>query len=110
MAQLKADIVEAQNKGMKLSAEALAKRLETLYMAAQAAQVLTMAPQIAPVADELARSVGFQDEAGDGALNAPVPTVAAPAMPPAQQADGALAGAQAGIQSPEVTGLQGDRA
>ncbi len=105
MAQLKADIVEAQNKGMKLSAEAMAKRLETLYMAAQAAQVLTMAPQIAPVADELARSVGFQDEAGDGALNAPVPTVAAPAMPPAQQADGALAGAQAGIQSPEVTGI-----
>jgi hypothetical protein len=106
MAQLKADIVEAQNKGIKLSAEAMAKRLETLYMAAQAAQVLTAAPQIAPVADELARSVGFQDESGDGALNAPVPTVNAPAIPAAQQADGALQGAQAGIQSPEVTGIQ----
>lgn len=110
MAQLKADITEAQNRGMKLSAEAMAKRLETLYMAAQAAQVLTMAPQIAPVADELARSVGFQDEAGDAALGGPVPQQQAmqqdPQIPPPQQADGALAGSQAGIQSPEVSGMQ----
>jgi len=28
-------------------------------------------------------------------------------VPPPQQADGALAGAQAGIQSPAVSGIQG---
>lgn len=106
MAMLRADVLEAQTKGMKLSAEAMAKRLETLYMAAQAAQVLTMAPVIAPVADELARSVGFQDMAGDAPLGGPVPTAATPALPAPQQADGALAGAQAGIQSPAITGVQ----
>lgn len=106
MAGLKAEIMEAQAKGMKLNAEAMAKRLETLYMAAQAAQVLTMAPQIAPVADELARSVGFKDENGDAAIGAPVPTVGAPVLPAPQQADGALSGAQAGIESPAVTGVR----
>lgn len=105
MAQLQATIREAQAKGEKLSAEAIAKRLEALYMAAQAAQVLTMAPQIAPVADELARSVGFKDQAGDAALGGPVPTQPSQPMPLALQADGALAGAQAGIESPAVSGV-----
>lgn len=108
MAQLRADVLEAQAKGIKLNAEAMAKRLETLYMAAQAAQVLTMAPQIAPVADELARSVGFKDEHGDPALGGPVDTVSAPAVPPAVQADGALAGHEQGIESPAITGVEGE--
>lgn len=106
MAQFQATVKEAQARGEKLDAEAMAKRLETLYMAAQSAQVLTAAPQIAPVADELARSVGFKDQAGDGALNGPVQQVAAPAVPDAQQTDGALVGGMAGAQSPEVTGIQ----
>jgi hypothetical protein len=108
MAQLQATIREAQGKGEKLEAEAMAKRLESLYMAAQAAQVITMAPAIAPVADELARSVGFKDQAGDGALNGAVPIAQAPqapALPEPQQADGALMGSQAGIDSPAVTGV-----
>lgn len=105
LAQLKADVAEAQAKGEKLSAEAMSKRLEALYMAAQAAQVLTMAPEIAPVADELAKSVGFQDQQGDAVIGAPVPTVAAPDVPPAQQTDGALAGGMAGSESPELTGV-----
>ena len=106
IAQLRATIAEAQAKGEKLSAEAMAKRLEALYMAAQAAQVLTMAPQIAPVADELARSVGFQDQAGDAVLPGPVPTQQSQPVPPARQADGAMAGAQAGIESPAISGVE----
>lgn len=106
MAQLQATIAEAQAKGEKLSAEAMAKRLEALYMAAQAAQVLTMAPQIAPVADELARSVGFKDQAGDAALGGPVPTQQTQPVPQPMQADGALAGAQAGIESPAISGVE----
>ncbi len=105
MAQLRADIMAAEAKGQNLSAQAMAKRLETLYMAAQAAQVLTMAPEIAPVADELARSVGFEDMAGDAPLGQPVPTVQAPAVPDALQADGAAAGGMAGAESPEITGV-----
>ena len=105
LAQLQAEVAEAQAKGEKLNAEAMSKRLEALYMAAQAAQVLTMAPEIAPVADELAASVGFKDKHGDPVIGAPVPTVAAPAVPPAQQTDGALAGGMAGSESPELTGV-----
>ncbi len=101
MAQMRASIAEAQAKGEKLSADAMAKRLEALYMAAQAAQVLTMAPQIAPVADELARSVGFKDQAGDAAIGGPVPTQQTPPVPQPMQADGV----GAGIESPEITGV-----
>jgi hypothetical protein len=71
-----------------------------------AAQVLTMAPQIAPVADELARSVGFKDQAGDAALGGPVPTQQTQPVPQPMQADGALAGAQAGIESPAISGVE----
>jgi len=107
---LQAEIAKAEATGEKLSAEGMAKRLEALYMAAQAAQVLTMAPAIAPVADELARSVGFKDQAGDGALNGQVPQQQPQQpqpipVPQPQQADGALAGSMAGAQSPEITGV-----
>lgn len=118
MAGIRATIREANAKGEKLEADAMAKRLESLYLAAQAAQVLTTTPQIAPVADELAKSVGFQDMAGDGALNGPVPTQPGqqPAQPqlPAPEGMAAAAapeplqtdGARTGIESPEITGVQ----
>lgn len=107
LAGLRAQIREAEAKGQKLSAEAVAKSLESLYMAAQAAQVLAQAPAIAPIADELTKSAGFQDKNGDAALGgAPVPTIAAPAVPDAVQGDGALAGHEAGIESPEITGVR----
>lgn len=101
-----ADIAEAKAKGVKLNAEAMKSRLETLYMAAQAADVLTQRPGVAPVADELAKSVGFKDENGDAALGAPVPTMQqqaqpAAAVPDALQADGAMQG----IQTPAADGL-----
>jgi hypothetical protein len=66
MAQLQATIRESQAKGEKLEADAMAKRVEALYMAAQGAQVLALAPQAAPVADELLRSAGFQDDGAQG--------------------------------------------
>lgn len=101
LAGLQAEIREAQARGEKLDAEAMATRLTTLRDAAEAAAVLTSAPHIAPVADELARSVGFKDMAGDGALNAPVPTAPQPleALP---ATDGAPAGA-----APPMPGEQG---
>lgn len=112
MAQLKATIREAQAKGEKLEADAMAKRLEGVYMSAQAAQVLALAPQITPVADELLKSVGFVD------MNAPeqvIDTQAPPMQPPMQeplpqeiplpdlqQADGAMQG----IETPAADGNQ----
>jgi hypothetical protein len=101
MAQMDAAIKEAVAKGEKLEAEGMAKRLESLYMAAQAAQVLTMAPQIAPVADELSKSVGFKDMNGQGALNAPVQIQQAQPVPAPMQADGGMAG----IQTPNADGI-----
>lgn len=76
-AQAKAALYEAQAKGDKVSAEAMLARMDVLLKAAQAGTQLTTAPVVAPVADELARSVGFKDQAGDGALNGAVPQLPA---------------------------------
>lgn len=113
MAQLQADIKEAEKRGEKLEAEAMAKRLESLYMAAQGAQVLALAPQITPVADELLKSAGFKDMAGPGVIDQAAMQAAAPAqpvqqmqnMPELQQADGAMTG----IQTPAPDGLATSR-
>jgi hypothetical protein len=123
MAQLQASIREAQAKGEKLEADAMAKRLESLYMAAQAAQVLIAAPGIAPVADELAKSVGFQDMGGQQGLidqsaipeqpmqqsmpmeQMPMDPAAAQPLPELQQTDGARVGMQQGIQTMAPDGI-----
>lgn len=119
MAQLQATIREAQAKGEKLEADAMAKRLESLYMAAQAAQVLIAAPGIAPVADELAKSVGFKDMGGQQGLIDPAALAQQPQQPeqmpmdPAagqvppelQQADGAMVGMRQGIQTMAPDGV-----
>jgi hypothetical protein len=104
MAQMQAAIKEAQAKGEKLDAEAMAKRLESLYMAAQGAQVLAMAPAITPIADELLRSAGFQDKGGAGVIDPAAAQGAqpGPAIPEPQQADGAMAG----IETQAADGLQ----
>ncbi|MDV7393755.1 hypothetical protein RZS08_20425, partial [Arthrospira platensis SPKY1] len=61
-------IREAQAKGEKLEAEAVAKRLETLHKAAQAAQLLAGTTQLMPVADALLSSAGFTDANAQPAL------------------------------------------
>lgn len=97
MAKLKADIREAQAKGEKLEADAMAKRLEGLYLSAQAAQVLAVAPNITPIADELLRSVGFQDKSGSGVIDpnvVPQQPQQTPQIPPMQQMDGGMAGSE----------------
>lgn len=111
MAQLQATIREAQAKGEKLEADAMAKRLESLYMAAQGAQVLAMAPQITPVADELLKSAGFKDMSGQGVIDPntmpqqPTQPQQMQSMPELQQADGATVGMEAGIQTQAPDGV-----
>ncbi len=109
MAQLQADIRKAEATGEKLEADAMAKRLESLYMAAQGAQVLAVTPQITPIADELLKSAGFVDMGGQGVIDPaampltpmqdqmqpqmpPEQMVTEQAMPELQQADGAMTG------------------
>jgi len=101
MAQLQADIRSSQAKGEKLEADAMAKRLEGLYLSAQAAQVLALAPQITPIADELLKSVGFKDQGGqpmiDSGAVVPQQQPQQSPVPPMQQLDGAMAGSQTPI-------------
>ena len=111
MAQMQAQIREAQAKGEKLEADAMAKRLEALYMSAQAAQVLSLAPQITPVADELLKSAGFQDANGQGVIDPAAQEQAmqaqpGPEIPEAQQTDGARVGMQTGIHTPAADGIE----
>jgi hypothetical protein len=107
MDMLLAQVREAQAKGEKLDAETVTKKLEGLYMSAQAAQVLAMAPQITPVADELLKSVGFKDMNGGGVIDPsampaqPMPMDQPQSMPELQQADGAMAG----IETPMADGI-----
>lgn len=99
LAGLRAMVKEANAKGEKLDAEAMAKRLETVYMSAQAAQVAMQVPGAMIVADQLLESVGFQDRSGQGtgaqvpggAPALPAPQPAAP-IPEPQQADGGMQG------------------
>jgi hypothetical protein len=67
----------------KLDTESLLKRVESMYSALQAAQIVAINPTVAPVADTIAAGAGFKDQAGQDP-NLPQP--AAPAQPaPMQQ-------------------------
>lgn len=83
MAQMQAAVKEAQARGEKLDAEGMAKRLESLRLAAEAAATLMTIPQAMPVADQLLRSAGFQDRDAPQVIDMQQP--AQPAhIPPAQ--------------------------
>jgi len=101
LAEAKALLLAAQTE--KTKAEAVYKQIESLYSAAQAGGVLATAPQIAPLADEIAKSAGFEDKnaaplfAGSGDLGAVQDE--AGALPALQSP---RLGRQAGIQTPEL--------
>lgn len=57
--QAKADLLVAQAE--KTRAETTGKKVETQYSGVQAAQVIATVPQVAPLADALLRSAGYQD-------------------------------------------------
>lgn len=109
MAQLQATIHKAQAEGSKLDASAIATRLEALYMAAQAAQVIMVNPAMTPVADALAAAAGFQDMGGDPQVLNPQLAQAAPQLPspqgPIPSMHTAGQGAMAGIETPRLDGV-----
>lgn len=115
--QAKARLLEAQAR--KADADATNTGMETLYSGAQTAQVMQAVPQIAGLADGLARSVGFQDQdaapiypQGQGG-NPPPPADPEPVIPAAPNTDprtppnpaSPMLGVRHGIETPEADGL-----
>ena len=82
MAKLIADVQEAQAKGAKLRTEAVVGRLQTLYEAAQTAAIVVGMPELAPVADTMLKTAGFEDQTPQDGL---IDTPAVPAAPPTPQ-------------------------
>lgn len=80
LAQLDAEIAKAQATGKNLDAKSLETTMKALYVAMQAAQVITTSPGVTPVADELLKSGGMKDQ--NGGVIAPEPAAALPVEPP----------------------------
>lgn len=80
MDKLKAEIKQIEDNSALKQVEAMLKRVETLYSSMQAAQTAATVPGVVPIADEIAKSAGFND------LNAPpiYPEPEAPVMDEAQ--------------------------
>lgn len=57
--QRQAQMTEAQIQ--KLVAETVSRTIESIYSATQAGMQIASAPQVAPIADQLLRSAGFED-------------------------------------------------
>lgn len=123
MALMQAKVLEAKAKGESLEASAFMDQLEGLYMAAQAAQIVVAAPQLAPVMDEIAKAAGFVDKDAAGGITPPASMLAlqppqappqappqqpnpGPAIPPLQGKAGALAGHEFGMRSVTNPGIR----
>lgn len=93
-----AKIAEMEAKVSKMDVESTLKRVETMYSALQAAQIVASVPNVAPAADEIAKSGGLQDM-NPGAI--PQPEAIAPVEPglPAEPPS-SLQGVQQGIETP----------
>ena len=78
-----AAMAEAQIQ--KIVAEAVSRAIESIYSATQAGIQIASAPQVAPIADQLLKSAGFEDK------DQP-PIVAPPGLPMAPDAGAAADG------------------
>lgn len=111
-AMLKLDRMEKDNK--LLDAKAVRELMQAMYAAMQGAQVNAMQAGLAPVADEMLASAGFQDRGGDPGLVPPanlpyapsLDSAAATAMPTAPAVPGQTGevGAGDGIETPGADG------
>lgn len=61
---LQAQLDKLKGEVAKLDTEAILKRVEAMFSALQAAQIVAMTPEVAPVADTIAAGAGFQDQDG----------------------------------------------
>ncbi|ARU06146.1 hypothetical protein CCO03_17010 [Comamonas serinivorans] len=109
LAKLQAEVAKIQADASRLSADEKLKfaqgvkaNMETLFSAMQAGQVVVLNPTVAPVADELAASTGFQDMNGQPTpmpQPSPVDAAGLPADPALARGPSAATGAQRGIHT-----------
>lgn len=99
----------------KLDTASILARVESMFSALQAAQVVALTPGVAPIADVIAAGAGFQDQGGQDpnlpapAVATPMPTSPAQAMPvdPQQgQQPGADPAAAAAMSATGLEGMQ----
>jgi hypothetical protein len=110
-----AQLAKLQNEAEKIGADKVARMVEALYSALQAGQIVAQVPGVAPVADQIAKGAGYQDQGGmDPQIPAAQPMpMAMPEeqiqqeqiqqAPELQQADGVMQG----IETPQADGLRG---
>lgn len=110
--EAKAKLLQAQTR--KTDADSQRSDMQLLYTGLQTAQVIAQTPQTAPLADKLARSVGFQDKdaapivpmadpAQVAAPTAAFPENTSPMLPSLPES--AAVGAAAGIETQRPDGL-----
>lgn len=107
----KAKLLEAQTR--KVESDRSGTDMKTLYSGVQTAQVLATDPGVAPLADELAQSVGVEDQNGgtivpqlaEAAMTQPEPVSVPSSTDPLTPTSPAL-GVQDGIETPEADGLR----
>lgn len=107
----KAKLLEAQTR--KVESDRSGTDMKTLYSGVQTAQVLATDPGVAPLADELAQSVGVEDQNGgtivpqlaEAAMTQPEPVSVPANTDPLTPTSPAL-GVQDGIETPEADGLR----
>lgn len=85
METLQAQLAKLKAEIGKLSTEDMAKRVDALFASLQAAQIVATTPNVAPVADTIAKGSGFQEVPGDDP-NIPQAAVAG-AQPPQMRPD-----------------------
>jgi hypothetical protein len=105
METLQAQLAEMIAKGEHMNAQAIQKRVEAMYSALQAAQVIAVAPGIAPVADEIMKGSGFVDMAPALDQQTALAAQAAGPIPPAENPS-PLLGVQQGIQTMAPDGVR----
>lgn len=121
--QAQVDLVRAQME--KMDVESVLKRVESMYSALQAAQIIAVTPGVTPAADEISKSAGLEDKhpgaiptppamagrvlaaaAGQGDTGNPMqPNTGIPTSPQDPGPDAAMPGSplegmQGGIQTP----------
>ncbi|MGL6289240.1 MAG: hypothetical protein ACRC2H_00970 [Silanimonas sp.] len=118
--EAKAALLKAQTD--KTNAETVAKKVETLFSATEAAQNVAALPQVAPLADEVLGSAGFEDMnaapimplLSEMSVGAPAAPGAVPEPPrntnpltPRNPSTGMNAGIEGGLTDGEVESIPG---
>lgn len=105
-AMVKAQLAKLMSEVEKLDTDTMAKRVDAMFAALQAAQVVATTPGVAPIGDALAAESGFVGAGGD--LSIPQPAQPVPPMQPIPDAASVptdaqpqgLDGVHAGIETP----------